>query len=236
MRFEFLKIGEISLEMDILYPGNYEEGKSYPTIYWIFGGGWLKGEIEQNDFFADYYAKKGYIVVRPEYRVGRVHGTTVYECISDSIAGVKYLLENAERLGIDTDRLIGAGNSAGGHLIAMMECGGYGLNGTFKALLLKNPVIDTSPEGYGNDRIPGDFREISPLHLLKKDFPQFILIHGSDDTTVPYKGAAAFCEKADKLGIKNKFITFDGEVHGMKKYPESKTKMREYFYEFMQEI
>ena len=235
MRLEYRR-AETGLMMEIDYPENYKKGDSFPSIFWVYGGGWLKGNIEMLDAYCERYLKQGYIFIRPQYRVGYINNTNVSDCVEDVVKAFRYLLDNAENLGVDTTRLIGAGISAGGHLAAMLECGDYGFSGTFKAMMFYSPVLDTSPEGYENKRVGSSWREISPLHNFKNSFPPFMICAADTDQAVPFKGTEEFCKKAEKAGIKHMLKIFHGENHGLSLNPESQPRMMEYFDEFLRNM
>ena len=46
------------------------------------------------------------------------HGVTPKECVEDAKSAVRWLRQNAAKLGIDPNRIVAAGGSAGGHIAA----------------------------------------------------------------------------------------------------------------------
>ena len=82
------------------------------------------------------------------------------------------------------------------------------------AMVLFNPVIDTSREGYGYDRLKERYKELSPLeHVHARTVPTLIMV-GSVDTTTPPGGDRAFAEKMKKLERPCRLEIYEGQKHG----------------------
>ncbi len=89
-----------------------------PTIVWTHGGAWLSGNRTN---YAGYYrrlADAGFTVVSVGYSLapGHRYPTPVHQ-LNDAHA---YLMEHADELHIDPDRLVLAGDSAGAQLSAQL--------------------------------------------------------------------------------------------------------------------
>lgn len=92
-----------------------QQGK-VPGILWIHGGGYIGGSAEMIYLSCGRtLAKKfGAVVLSPEYRLA---GEAPYPAaLEDCYAALLFLWENAERLGVDRDRIVVGGESAGGGL------------------------------------------------------------------------------------------------------------------------
>ena len=61
--------GAIPLKMHVVYPAKAPEGKGYPVLIWICGGGWECCEPENRLTDMALFAKRGYIVCLAEYRI-----------------------------------------------------------------------------------------------------------------------------------------------------------------------
>jgi len=129
---------------------------------------------------------------------------------------------NATQLGIDPDRIVAAGGSAGGHVAA---CTGV-INGHEKgknlktsskpnAMILYNPVIDTTEKGYGLKKV-GEKRkeEISPCHHIVKGIVPTLIFHGTADKTVPFENAERFTKSMKRKGNHCLLVPFEGKGHG----------------------
>ena len=85
-----------------------------PTVIFIHGGGWVRGTKEASVLTVLPYIAMGYSVVNVEYRLADV--SLAPAAIEDCRCALRWVVEHAKEYGIDVDRLIVAGASAGGHL------------------------------------------------------------------------------------------------------------------------
>lgn len=113
-----------------------------PVFYWMHGGGYVLGSARQGDAFTLRAASElGMFAVSVEYRLAPE--TPYPGPLEDCYEGLAHLVENAEALNLNTDKIIIGGVSAGGGL-----CAGLGLlvrdRGVFSVLgqLLLYPMID----------------------------------------------------------------------------------------------
>ena len=90
-----------------------------PCIYWLHGGGMVMGDRFANlDIPLDWLERFGAVVVTIDYRLApEVSGATLVE---DCYQGLCWTAAQALELGIDPQRIIVAGASAGGGLAAGM--------------------------------------------------------------------------------------------------------------------
>ena len=123
-----------TLRMDIYQSEN--QTAPGPCILYIFGGGWSWGEYKQVTQKAVYcrdlvrLTDEGYTVVCPDYRL--ISQSIFPACVHDVKGCVRFLRANADKFLIDPDRIGALGNSAGGHLAAMLSIGANqpGIEGT----------------------------------------------------------------------------------------------------------
>ena len=112
--------------------------------------------------------------------------------------------KNSDRLGINPKKIIAAGGSAGGHVAACtgiingFETGNLKVSSKPQALVLFNPVCDTSLNGYGNKKIGSKWKLISPLHNINESTPPTCIFHGTSDTTVPLNNVIEFQKNYSK--------------------------------------
>ncbi|MBU1821444.1 MAG: alpha/beta hydrolase [Bacteroidetes bacterium] len=210
------------------YPPNYQPGQSYATIVFFFGGGWNGGSIAQFESHARYFASRGLICARADYRVKNRHHTTPFKSVEDAKSAMRYLRKNAEVLGIDPGRIIASGGSAGGHLAAATATI-PGLDGPGddlsistvpQALILFNPVIDNGPKGYGYERIGERYPEFSPMHNLNTIAPPTIFFLGTMDKLIPVSTAKEYQKKMESRGQRCDLHLYEGQPHGFFNYKE----------------
>ena len=90
-----------------------------PTVLYLHGGGWAIGSLEAYDLPCRFFcARSGCAVVAVDYRLAPEHKFPAG--LDDAVASFRWLAGNAEDLGIDPDRIVVAGDSAGGTLAAVV--------------------------------------------------------------------------------------------------------------------
>ena len=104
-----------TIDLRIMRP-SATHGKA-PLFFWIHGGGYVMGTAAQGDMFTLNAAQGlGCFAASVEYRLAP---ETAYPGpLEDCYQGLKYLHDNAEELGIDRQKIIIGGVSAGGGLAA----------------------------------------------------------------------------------------------------------------------
>lgn len=96
-------------------PADLAPGSS--AIYWIHGGGMILFDADRDDpRCAEFAARHGCLVVSVDYRLAPEHPAPAP--IHDCYAGLVWLAATADALGIDPDRIVIGGASAGGGLAA----------------------------------------------------------------------------------------------------------------------
>ncbi|MHC4112251.1 MAG: alpha/beta hydrolase fold domain-containing protein [Planctomycetota bacterium] len=226
-------IGEVKLKLHIFKPPRRDAKELSPAIVFFFGGGWVGGTPKQFYHQCEHFASRGIVAISAEYRVKNRHGTTPFECVADGKSAIRWVRANAGRLGINPNKIVAGGGSAGGHVAA---CTGViegldekhedpNISSKPNALVLFNPAVDLmglskrrrSDRGLGN-RV----KEISPLQHVKKGVPPCIIFHGTADRTVPFKGVERFSAAMKKSGNVCRLVPFEGKGHGFFNYGRDK--------------
>ena len=219
----YKQIGDVELNFHVFNPeGHTKESKS-PCVVFFFGGGWAGGSPRQFYQQAERFREWGIVAISAEYRIKSKHKTTPFECVKDGKSAVRWIREHANELGIDFNRIIAAGGSAGGHVAACTgviegheEAGeDTGISSVPDAMILFNPVLDTTEKGYGLGKVGEDRKtEISPCHNIKADVVPTLLLHGTGDTAVPFENAERFKQLMDEAGNDCVLVPFEGKGHG----------------------
>jgi acetyl esterase/lipase len=88
-----------------------------PAILWIHGGGMVLGSYTMDLSMMKVWAEElGAVIISVDYRLAPEHKAPA--AVDDTFAAWQWMISNAADLGIDTSRLVVAGNSAGGGLAA----------------------------------------------------------------------------------------------------------------------
>ena len=220
-------VGDVSLRLHVFEPEASGSDASAPRacIVFFFGGGWKSGSPKQFYPHCKYFATRGVVAMAAEYRVKDTHGTGPSECVKDGRSAVRWIRFHAEELGVDPSRIIAGGGSAGGHVAACtaMDCdvdeeSDPGVSAEPNALVLFNPVLDTTRERFRDAAIGGEARALSPAHHVTAGMPPAIIFHGTADTTVPVEDAQQFTELMRRAGNTCELVLFEGETHGFFNY------------------
>jgi len=116
-----------SLKMDLLIP---EPARKRTVVVYVPGGGFVMAAKESALSLRTYVAEAGFAVASVQYRTTR-DGANYRDGVEDIKAAIRYLRANADKYGIDADRVAVWGESAGGYLAAMVGVTNH--NSTFEA-------------------------------------------------------------------------------------------------------
>jgi len=217
-------VGDRELHLDLFEPVDHKPSDRRACFVFIHGGGWTSGNPRRMYTYCDHFAKLGLLCASVEYRlVNKASpGTTPFDCVKDGRSAIRYLKEHAGQLGIDPDKIVVAGGSAGGHVAAATALfddvneatDDARVSSTPAALVLLYPVIDTGPEGYGNAKCGANWQQISPVDHVRAGLPPTLVFHGTGDTVTPFAGAKRFDDAMRAAGNRCELVVHDGGVHG----------------------
>ncbi len=222
----YKQVDTTNLHMVVDYPPNFEHSKSYPAMVFFFGGGWNGGNIGHFEPQAKYFAMRGMVCFRVDYRVKSRQGTTPFESLRDAKSAIRFIREHASDFSVDPQKIVASGGSAGGHLAAATALiTGYN-EGTDQrsyscvpnALVLFNPVMDNGPGGYGYERVGEAYRTFSPLHNIMEGAPPTILFLGTKDRLIPVETAEYYKMVMEKVGSRCDLHLYEGMGHGFFNY------------------
>ena len=215
-------VGDRELQIHIHYPPGWKASDTRPAIVFFFGGGWNSGTVGQFLVQAEYFAARGLVAARADYRVKSRDGVTPDKCVEDARSAVRWMRVNCKRLGIDPRKLIASGGSAGGHLAACtmikksVEADGDDLSVSTipQAMVLFNPVLSFENEQMivrlgDNKRLA---RKISPTSHLDKNSPPALILFGTNDRLKVF--GDEYWKKAEALGVRADKYLAEGQGHG----------------------
>jgi len=171
----------------------------------------------------------GIVTFSVQYRLSIDNGVTPHktispiECVMDAKSAMRWVRENSGKFHIDKNKIVAAGQSAGGHLALCTaiidehneKSDNMSISCRPDALLLFSSCVN-AVEGWC-DRLLADRREkiwsISPAHNMKKGLPPMIEFHGLDDEQVPKWTVQFFEISMREEGNYFELHTYEGRKH-----------------------
>ncbi|HVZ94559.1 MAG TPA: alpha/beta hydrolase fold domain-containing protein [Phycisphaerales bacterium] len=137
--------------MDLYLPADH--GGPWPTVIWIHGGSWSGGNRRDALADASVLIRLGYAVAAIEYRFSQVKPWPAQ--IHDCKGAARWLRGHAQQYHLDSDRFIAWGQSAGGHLAAVMatSAGNAELEGTAAGYLEYSSSVQACVDFLGPSRL-----------------------------------------------------------------------------------
>ncbi len=135
-----------------------------PIVVFIYGGSWRTGSKGMYPFVAEPLARRGAVVVVPDYRV--YPEVTFPAFLQDNAAAVAWAFAHAAAFGADPARVVLLGHSAGAYNVAMLALDPRWL----------------AAAGTDRDRLAGAIGLAGPYHFLPTDDPDVIPVFGPANT------------------------------------------------------
>ena len=222
-------VDTFKLKIDIFYTDQSFERENNTAIVFFHGGGWAFGTPSEFFTTCERYARMGMVTFSVEYRLSIENGVTPNKMISpiesvmDAKSAMRWVRENVGKFHIDRNKIVAAGQSAGGHLAlctAMIDdynekSDNLSISCRPDAILLFSACVN-AVEGWC-DRLLADRRNriwsISPAHNIKRGMPPMIEFHGTYDEQVPVWTVQFFESAMKKEGNYFELHTFEGMRH-----------------------
>ena len=225
------KDGE-DLNFDIYMPALEFESKKVVFLY-VHGGGFSGGDRSGGKSFCTRLAKYGYAAISMSYRLTRKGTKTGFGCecaandklatfqaaVEDVQDATAYLIQNREQFGIDPQKIILGGSSAGAETVlnaAYQPPYCYGLDSgpvSYAGVISMAGAIPDLVKVYGESAIPSMFFHgtcdnlvpyaSAPHHYCKETDAGYIILHGG----------YSIAEKFRELGKPYWLVTICGGAH-----------------------
>jgi acetyl esterase/lipase len=223
--------GEIDLRLDIYHP----TGPSKRTaVVQLHGGGFTRGAKENIAANCRAFAERGYTSLAAQYRLAPDSRWPAQ--IHDVKAAIRWARANAERLGVEPDRIVLAGYSAGATAamvaagsegVAALEGdgGNAGVSSAVAACIAYYGTAQRSrPSGgedalMGPDATDGDYTQASTISYASSAVPT-LFFHSTGDATVAVESSLSLFKAYREQGVTVEMHIFDGLSHVFDRHPE----------------
>lgn len=195
--YKFASKDGADLYLDVYNPAPGSQtvlnGKEKPTIMFVFGGGFIMGSrnnASQVKVFKT-LAENGFRVIANDYRLGlkgaknvgigsaKLVHKAIDMAVEDLFSATAFVVENAEKLGVDPANIVVSGSSAGA--ITSLQAEYYICN--------SDPLAQLLPEGFNYAGVVSYsgaiFSNQGKIRFAKEPSP-ILLFHGIDDRIVNY--------------------------------------------------
>jgi acetyl esterase/lipase len=190
-----------SLDLDVYFPA-FDNQTLRPLIFYVHGGGFSGGKRNEPGIqtFCKKLARHGYVVSSITYRLTRQGTATAFGCdcpaidklntFNEAVEDVQdatfFMIKNRDKMGIDPQKIILSGSSAGAEAV---------LNAAYQPPYCYG--LDSGPVSYaGVISMAGAVPDTS--RIFKESAIPSLLFHGTCDNLVPYASAPHhYCKKSE---------------------------------------
>lgn len=206
-RYDDIAYGDdaVSQSLDVYRPKGID-GK-LPVIVSVHGGGWVYGDKERYQYYCMSLVQHGFAVVNFTYRLAPEHKFPA--AIEDINAVFKFVLENNEKYGFDTEHIFAVGDSAGAHQLGLyavictnpeyakrfdfappkgfaptavaLNCGFYSGDAANMSAELRKEMVPMMGEYLPNGGSANELEMIDVVKHITEDFPPTLYMTSSHD-------------------------------------------------------
>jgi acetyl esterase/lipase len=232
--------------------GSGQAGQKRAALVWIHGGGWTGGGPGMMAMHMKYSASRGAVGFAVQYRLMKssgykpdkklsddenaklkaarmkefMAGPGLADLVADCEDAIRYIRANAEELGIDPNKIVAIGDSAGAHLtscLGTLADEDARVNAAIPCSSISDlttgfgpPYVKPSPglEGKELAEDPGRLeraKALSPVFNIEEDGPPFLILAGQHDWLKDEP--ANFYQALQQKGVDCEFILYATAKH-----------------------
>ena len=240
----FASANGVELKLDIVRP----QKPNGIGILFVHGGGWRMGSREMMAPIAAEMARHGFTGISSSYRLNSPKGAVWPAHIHDVKAAIRWTRKHAAEFGIDPDRIVLWGSSAGAHLVLLAggtpddpklegEVGPLGVSSKVAAVVAVHAPTGfhagapsgkhTSPLNalMGEGGTEEDARLAAPTSYVSANFPPTLLLHGTVDRVVHHSQSQAMFDALRAARAPVDMHLFHGHGHGFARIPSMRSQV-----------
>jgi len=227
--FTYKKTPQGELRVYFAMPKDWKPDDKRAVAIFFYGGGWSNGNVFSFDEQSEYLAKCGVVAGMADYRVRTRHGVTPDKCVEDARSAVRWARANCKQLGVDPNRVLVGGGSAGAHIAACTAVANApddpgddrNISCIPNGLILCYPVAslvdDTRGEQFKQVLGAEMAGKLSPARHVTKAWPPTIMFFGNADKLLP--NGVLLYNKVREAGVAGELYLAEGEGHGFVNMP-----------------
>ncbi|HTE19364.1 MAG TPA: alpha/beta hydrolase [Armatimonadota bacterium] len=220
------------LLMDIYRP---DAPGPHPAVILVHGGGWLGGSKAGHEGTGRMLARNGYVACAINYRLAPAFPDPA--AFDDCQRAVRWIRAHAEQYGVHRKRVGALGDSAGGHLVALIGVRGtrdnsdpalarfssrpqavvslYGAHELVRMWdieMAHRPLtawLGGAPQGREKR-----YAEASPASMVTRKAPPFLILHGDKDAVNPEEQSHLLHDALRRHGVDSTLLILEGAGHG----------------------
>lgn len=209
----------------VFSPSEITDGQQRPVILFFHGGGWYEGDPAGFTRNCKTFSLRGWVAVSFEYRLSNFRDINPVHCIMDAKSAVRWVRQNAERLNIDPNRIVIAGQSAGGHLALSTGIlddyddpqDDLSVSCVPNAIICYSACFDPQRDSWFSRLLPDNIsiESVSPFANLRPNLPPVLIFHGEQDDLTLYRFTLRFYNRMREFGNHCELISFESGVHNL---------------------
>jgi len=213
----------------------------FPTAILVHGGGFEAGDKQTYiTYIFEPLAKAGFVWFSIDYRLSPAHR---FPAATDDVEeAIRWVRRNAAKYKVDPDRIALIGESAGGHLVSYVGARNlassrvqavvpfYGIHDfvSFAAHYKGDSAV--TERFLGERRLTAESYEVfvgsSPIAHVHVGAPPFLMVHGTEDSGVPFEQSVDMCQALEEKGVPCNIVRVEAG-HGMNTW-EPNTELHHY--------
>jgi acetyl esterase/lipase len=238
-------VGATPLLLDIAIPA--ERPVPSPVVLLVHGGAWREGSRSEFRDELSTFVGLGYAAVAIDYRLSDGRETVFPAPVDDVHCALRWIRANADFYGIDPERVVLLGTSAGGHLAAAAAYARDGRRAEVSEISCPSSAPDAHIAGYVSLYGPQDLRagapwsslagtflktivgafptdapekaaEASPVTFVHAGAPPALFIHGTKDHIVRLGQAQEMVAALHRVGVPATLVPVVGAQHGFRPF------------------
>jgi acetyl esterase/lipase len=231
----YVKDGGKSQSLDVIVPKiSLPNGRKFPVVVWIHGGGWRSGSKDAGARIMP-LINAGIAVVSINYRLSgeAKWPAQIYDCK----AAIRWVRAHGAEYNINASKIGVWGASAGGHLVALLGtsngvkalegkegnlefssdvqavCDWFGPT-DLKVIIEHSDKSNNVVEQLLGSRDPVLATAASPITYVSSKAPPFLIVHGDKDPLVPLSQSQNLNDALKKAGADVSLKIIEGAGHG----------------------